>query len=193
MDSVTAYPAPKVEFDDDDFQQSPTIGKLIEALAKAQGAMPAPLKNKKNPHFGSWYADHVAVVECSKPHIAANGLAVIQGNGFKDGMVIITTLLAHSSGEWIRSRLGIKPDKATPQGIGSTITYGRRYGHCAILNMAPDDDDDGNHASPPPPPKNEPKTDAVIYSGLEGTIEQAVKPPSATRTLRSPRVQITSA
>jgi hypothetical protein len=165
----------------EDFATSPTIGKLMDALAKAQGAMPAPLKNKKNPHFGSMYADHAAVVECSKPHLAANGLAIVQGNGFKDERVVITTLLGHSSGEWIRTRLSIRPDKPTAQGIGSTVTYGRRYGHCAILNMAPDDDDDGNGASPAPKKQDEPKPQNVAKPPAR---EQSFQPDNTAQLAR---------
>lgn len=134
-----------------DFEMSPTIGKITLALSKAQGTMPAPRKNKKNPHFNSWYADLPEIIETAKPHLSANELVLIQPASVSAGKVIITTLLSHSSGEFFKSRLTLTPDKPTVQGAGSAMTYGRRYEQCNILNMAPDDDDDGNNASPPPP------------------------------------------
>ena len=56
----------------------------------------------------------------------------------------------HESGEWISGRLRVTPVKDDPQGLGSAITYGRRYGLAAIVGVAPEDDD-GNAASQPAP------------------------------------------
>jgi hypothetical protein len=55
-------------------------------------------------------------------------------------------MLMHSSGEWISGVLEIKPVKTDPQGIGSALTYARRYGLMAMIGIAPEDDD-GNAAS----------------------------------------------
>ena len=55
-------------------------------------------------------------------------------------------MLLHESGQWIKSRLKMPVEKITAQSIGSTITYGRRYGLSAITGIA-QYDDDGNAAS----------------------------------------------
>jgi hypothetical protein len=71
----------------------------------------------------------------------------------------LTTILSHSSGEWVSSQYQMQPteqtvEKAqngqpavkgiTPQSIGSVITYQRRYAIGAILSLNIDDDTDGH-------------------------------------------------
>jgi len=56
-------------------------------------------------------------------------------------MVVVETMLCHSSGEWIKGKLAMKPVKNDPQGIGSCITYARRYSLAAIVGISPEDDD----------------------------------------------------
>jgi hypothetical protein len=58
-----------------------------------------------------------------------------------EGGVIVATTLAHSSGEWIRGRLKVTPSKNDAQGIGSAITYARRYSLAAMVGVATEDDD----------------------------------------------------
>jgi hypothetical protein len=55
-------------------------------------------------------------------------------------------MLLHESGQWIKSKLKMPVEKVTAQSIGSTITYGRRYGLSAITGIA-QYDDDGNSVS----------------------------------------------
>jgi hypothetical protein len=57
-----------------------------------------------------------------------------------DGMTLVT-LLCHKAGGVIRTELTMKPAQNTPQAIGSTITYARRYSLMAIAGVAADDDD----------------------------------------------------
>lgn len=126
--------------------KSETIGELAKALAKAQSEMTFAKKDNSNPFFKSKYADLANVVEAIKKPLADNGLAYVQATDIDDGGVIIETTLMHSSGEWYSSRLRMKPVKDDPQGIGSCITYARRYGLQALVGV-PSDDDDGNAAS----------------------------------------------
>jgi hypothetical protein len=60
-------------------------------------------------------------------------------------LVVVTTLF-HSSGQWIESKLPVIPRDASPQGMGSALTYGRRYGLCPLIGIA-QADDDGNASS----------------------------------------------
>jgi len=123
--------------------QSPTIGELVKALSKTQGELKDAVKSSENPFYKSKYADLTSVWEACREQLSKNELAVIQtmaGNG-GDHIIIVTTL-AHKSGEWIRGHLCVKPVKNDPQGIGSAITYARRYSLAAIVGIAPAGEDD---------------------------------------------------
>ena len=126
--------------------KSEHIDKLATALAKAQAEIKGAEKKSTNPFFNSGYADLHTVIESSVPYLTKYGLSVIQGNEGKPGEFYVTTMLLHSSGQWVKSRLKMPIEKATAQAIGSTITYGRRYGLSAICGIA-QYDDDGNVAS----------------------------------------------
>jgi hypothetical protein len=67
------------------------------------------------------------------------------------GAVVVTTLLAHASGEWIETRLAMGLESTDPQAIGSALTYARRYGLCALVGVAPGDVDDDAAAAMPAP------------------------------------------
>ena len=122
--------------------KSETIGKLAEALSKAQGMMKGAVKDSENPFFKSVYADLASVWDACREPLSKNGLSVTQTTRIADNgePVIITTLL-HSSGEWMSGELLVKPVKNDPQSVGSAITYGRRYALSAIVGIAPEDDD----------------------------------------------------
>lgn len=120
---------------------SESIGKLTEALAKAQSEMGFAKKDKDNAFFKSSYADLASCIEVSREPLSKNGLAVIQTIAEHEQGVKVETLLTHISGEWIRGEAVMPMLKRDPQAMGSAITYGRRYSLCAIINLASDDDD----------------------------------------------------
>ena len=126
--------------------KSDKIDKLAAALSKAQSEMKGAEKKSINPFFNSGYADLHTVIESSFPHLTNHGLSVIQGNESRPGEFFVTTMLLHESGQWIKSKLKMPVEKATPHSVGSAITYGRRYGLSAITGIA-QYDDDGNVAS----------------------------------------------
>lgn len=130
---------------------SASLGELAGALAKAQGAMKPAAKSAENPFFKSSYADLPACWEAARVALSSNNLAVIQTTSMHGPQVLLVTLLAHSSGEWIRGELPVNPTKNDPQSMGSAMTYARRYSFCAITGVtAEDEDDDGNAGSTPP-------------------------------------------
>jgi hypothetical protein len=77
---------------------------------------------------------------CRAP-LANAGLSVVQLVSSDATHAIIETILAHSSGEWVSSTLAVPLTKADAQGLGSAITYGRRYALAAIVGVCPADDD----------------------------------------------------
>lgn len=130
-----------------DLQMSSNINELATALAKAQGSIKGASKDSANPFFKSKYADLAAVWDACRDALSANNLAVVQTTSGEDveKVTVITTLI-HSSGQWMRGSLVMRPVKNDPQGIGSVITYARRYALAAMVGVAPEDDD-GNAAS----------------------------------------------
>lgn len=131
-------------------EKSESIGNLAAALVAAQSEFPSIKKESENPYFKSTYADLAAVVAGVKPILAKHGLSILQIGGTGPmGTPVLKTFLVHKSGEFIGGHLPLNPVKADPQGFGSAITYMRRYGLQAILNVAAEDDD-GNAGSEQP-------------------------------------------
>lgn len=121
--------------------KSEKIENLAKALVEVQKTELFALTDKENPFFKSKYADLSSVWIAARKPLTDNGLSVVQTMDISDNGVIIETTLLHMSGEYISGRLLIAPDKQTPQGVGSAITYGRRYALAAIIGISPEDDD----------------------------------------------------
>jgi len=129
--------------------QSEQINELSKALCTAQSQMTFAKKDSKNPFFKSSYADLSSVWDACRGPLTSNGLAVIQtfDSDHDENTVVVVTTLTHTSGQWINSRLKLPLVKKDPQGLGSAITYGRRYSLAAIVGVIADEDDDGNAAT----------------------------------------------
>jgi hypothetical protein len=156
--------------------QSDSIDQLAKALAAAQSSLSVAKKDGVNPHFKSSYATLQSIWDSAREVLAPNGLSVVQTFAETDGtrMSIVTTLL-HVSGQWVRGTLTIIPQRADPQGIGSAVTYGRRYAISALLGIVADEDDDGNAASTPPKPAYSAPAGARLLAS-----DPAVKAPQIT-------------
>ena len=128
--------------------ESKELGKLFEALAKAQLEIQAAKTSSSNPFFKSKYADLAEIVKASRESLAKNALSIVQRvlpTG--EGKMILYTRLGHSSGQWIESGIPIKLDKPGIQNFGSHLTYLRRYMYAAIVGVvATGEDDDGEKA-----------------------------------------------
>lgn len=127
-------------------EKSESIKELSGALAKFQSAVGNVSKDGVNPYFKSKYATLENVVNTVRKPLAENGLSFCQ---FPVGENELVTLLMHSSGEFIKGTTKFTPKDASPQSVGSAITYMRRYALSAVLGIATEDDDDGNEASKP--------------------------------------------
>lgn len=137
-------------------KKSESISELAKAFAKTQQELKQPLKDAENPFFKSTYVPLENVTESITETATKNGLAFSQEPSFDDGMVTVTTLVMHSSGEWIEYEpLKMKPVKNDPQAFGSAITYAKRYALSAIFGITSDKDDDGNEATQPQKPQRQ--------------------------------------
>lgn len=125
-----------------DVQVSEACADLFAALSAFQGEVKAARKTASNPHFKSKFADLAEVIETAREPMAKHGLALVQMPvGSCDGTVRVVTLVTHKSGQWLKGVLDMPLPQKTPQGVGSTISYARRYCAMAALGIAADDDD----------------------------------------------------
>ena len=128
-------------------RHSESIANIAAALCQFQAECPAPKKTAVNPHFQSKYSPLEEIVTTIKPYLAKHGLSFFQSTTTEGDYICVTTLLLHSSGEYIESDpLKLPMGKVTAQGAGSAVTYARRYSLCAALGIAAEDDDDANAA-----------------------------------------------
>ena len=137
--------------------KSETIKELALALSKAQAEMPSAELNAYNPFFKSNYADLGSIIKAAKPVLAKHGLSLSQLPTSDNGSIGVTTVLMHSSGEWIESTMtlpvGEEKGKSSAQIAGSIISYLRRYSIASVLGMYADEDTDGNIPQLQPKPK----------------------------------------
>lgn len=144
---------------------SESISKIAAALVKAQGAMPAVGKEGNNPAFRSRYMTLDGILAVAVPVLTKHGIAVVQGSQVESldesqrpVAVCIETRLLHESGEWLAVEAIIPVSKQDAHGMGSAITYGRRYSLASILGIMADEDDDANNAvSAAPRPVSKPQ------------------------------------
>ena len=129
---------------------------LNEALAALQASLPhigvereAKVKSDKGS-YSYRYAGLNDINDVLLPALAAQGLAFTARPTIDGDRFVLAYALHHSSGENLDGIYPLPdPARATPQQIGSAITYARRYCILAVTGMAPDPDDDGqaaNHA-----------------------------------------------
>ncbi len=128
--------------------QSAEIGEIAAALSVAQAEINPAEKNATNPHLKNKYANISAIYDAVREVLPKHGLCVVQTMLPTDGTrAHVRTTLAHKSGQWFASECVMPLDRqGGAQGMGSAITYARRYSLSAILGVVADEDDDGNGA-----------------------------------------------
>lgn len=122
--------------------------KLNEALAKMQSQLSTLKRDRdvtvKSPkgEYEYSYVTLAAIWDAIRKPLTDNGLAVVQLVSTTAQGVAITTRLLHISGESISSTCSMPVTQNTPQGIGGSISYGRRYGLAALVGVVSEDEDD---------------------------------------------------
>ena len=124
---------------------SESIDEFATAMCKAQAEMGGAVKGSANPFFKSKFADLGSVMEAIRSPFAAHGLCFVQGTSYEGGCVSVTTRLMHVSGQWVESSLSVPLVKQDPQGVGSAISYAKRYSLQSLCGI-PSVDDDGETA-----------------------------------------------
>jgi len=118
--------------------------KLLPALLAIQKEVEVK-KTEENPFHKSRYADLETIYRAILPEMEKHGLVAVQtvdDDGCLPGQVLVITRIFHiESGQWVESRFRMDAKAATPQDLGSAVTYSRRYSLVTALGLTPVDDD----------------------------------------------------
>jgi hypothetical protein len=154
--------------------KSDSLVELTKSLVAFQSELKPVPKDSINPFFHSKYADISTIWETIRPLLFKHGFAVSQLPQEHDGKIILTTLLLHTSGEWLSSELLVVPDKPNnPQAVGSALTYARRYALSALLGICSEEDDDAEVAVNRKPIQQQKPAQAAPPSG-KGAIPPVI-------------------
>ncbi len=152
-------------------RSSESIACLAAALAKAQTVLTNPEKSLVatihpngfgEPERSFRYAPLSSGLEIVRKTLGQHEIATVQTTAIDEtaGIVNLTTLLAHSSGEWIASDWPVCPisETVTPHRMGAALTYARRYALFTLVGLAGEDDLDAPDLATPTKPMPNPET-----------------------------------
>lgn len=130
-------------------EASEEMKSLYKALAKFRQQLKQPAKDGSNPYLKSTYVTLDGVIKAVDTALEGTGLSYIQEAATSDGLPAVRTVLFHEDGGTMASGWLSLPLKngATPQDVGSLLTYAKRYQLAAFFGVSSDVDDDGNSAS----------------------------------------------
>src|SRR5690242_18190069 len=151
-------------------RSSPSIAALASALAKAQIELSNPEKSLIGviePPRGEdvarqfRYAPLSSGLEIVRKTLGQHEIATVQTTAIDQtaGIINLTTVLAHSSGEWISSDWPVCAISETtaPRRMGAALTYARRYALFTLVGIAGEDDVDAPDLAVPPRQNSEPQ------------------------------------
>ena len=141
-------------------RSSESIAKLAAALAKAQGELVNPEKSltatiRSDGTTGQTfrYAPLSSGLDIVRKTLGQHEIAVVQttSTDTEAGMINLSTMLAHASGEWIASDWPVCPvaETSTPRRMGAALTYARRYALFTLVGIAGEDDVDAPDLAAP--------------------------------------------
>ena len=143
-------------------RSSELVAALAAALAKAQSELVNPEKSLTaiirtgRPGEGERsfrYAPLSSGLDIVRKTLGQHEIATVQTTAIEAGVVNLTTMLAHASGEWIASDWPVCPvaETANPQRMGAALTYARRYALFTLVGIAGEDDLDAPDLCAPAP------------------------------------------
>lgn len=165
-------------------RSSETIGAIAAALAKAQAALVNPEKTLTATISSPFpreeaktfrYASLANGLDIIRKNLGAHEIATMQTTAIEGDQIRLTTLLAHTSGEWIASDLPVcaVAEVTAPHRMGAALTYARRYALFALVGIAGEDDLDApDLAAEPSRPPGAPTAPNVARKQRNGTRHQ---------------------
>ena len=146
-------------------RSSETIGAIAAALAKAQAELTNPDKSlvatirspfPREPERSFRYAPLSSGLDIVRKTLGRHEIAAVQSTEIDKhaGLIRLTTILAHASGEWLSSDWPVCPiaDTAAPHRMGAALTYARRYALFTLVGIAGEDDLDAPDLNVSPGP-----------------------------------------
>ena len=185
-------------------RSSPSIAALATALAKAQIELTNPEKSligTIEPRRGEGgarqfrYAPLSSGLEIVRKTLGQHEIATVQTTAIDQvaGIVNLTTVLAHSSGEWIASDWPVCPIAETerPHRKGAALTYARRYALFTLVGIAGEDDLDAPDLIAPIPQTEKPRTGSTSSSnrGQQSASDALARRGKKAKKLGSPTLR----
>jgi hypothetical protein len=181
-------------------RSSESIGAIAAALAKAQAEMANPEKSLLGtirspfPREGDRtfrYAPLSSGLDIVRKSLGRHEIATIQTTAVdtEAGLIRLTTVLAHASGEWVSSDWLVCPisEASAPHRMGAALTYARRYALFTLVGIAGEDDLDAPDIGAQSNSSSEPPRQSDNRARPNGRAAAAAEPP--VHTSRSPPVQ----
>ena len=152
---------------------------LIESLVKAQSEMTHAQLDQINPQWKSRFASLKSTIDAVKPALNNNGIFFMQISHPVDGGVGIETVFCKGDEKLSTGVVVVPVDKLNAQGLGSSMTYAKRYSLALATGISASEDDDGNAAAAAPPTANstgrKPQSVAATVIQEEGIVVDAEK------------------
>ena len=156
---------------------------LIESLVKAQSEMTHAHFDQTNPHFKSKFASLKSVIDAVKPALNSNGIFFMQISHPVDTGVGIETVFCKGDEKLSTGVVVVPVDRANAQGLGSSMTYAKRYSLAVACGISASEDDDGNAAAENPPQR---KGQSVVRTVIEEegiVVDNAIRDAYVTQLL----------
>lgn len=146
-----------------------TTDNLINALIKAQQEIGQIVNDATNPFFKSNYATLKNVIDTVKPVLNENGIYFQQKATMQDGLIGVETVFIGHGGQLSSGFVFVPPAKATPQDLGSALSYAKRYSLSLACGVASTDEDDDAETIQEKyrEPKSKPKPKADVQKPTE--------------------------
>src|SRR6201996_9261637 len=163
-------------------RSSETIGAIAGALAKAQielnnpeksvtATIQSPFPREADRTFR--YASLSSGLDRVRKSLGRQEIATVQTTSIDDaaGLIRLTTVLAHVSGEWVSSDWPVCPvsETSVPHRLGAALTYARRYALFTLVGIAGEDDMDAPELPSPSSEAVGKRSDALTNDPPETT------------------------
>jgi hypothetical protein len=191
-------------------RSSEAIGTIASALAKAQSELTNPEKSlvatirSPLPREGDRtfrYASLSSGLDIVRKTLGKHEIATVQTTAIdkEAGLIRLTTVLAHSSGEWLSSEWPVCSisETAAPQRMGTALTYARRYALFTLVGIAGEDDLDAPDLPAPRPQTAETIGEMRSANSWkidgDGTWKSSRTPPESRKSSRIPAIELNPA